>query len=209
MRRCPRPTGSDPVAQAVDPSTGTLYVANKGSNTVSVDSEGSTSNPANFTTAGSVSTGSGSGPDAVVLDAALGKIFVADHSTNALTVISTGTCNQTVTSGCGSPTQIASGGHLNSPTALVVSGSGSTLYVANGNGSVALYSIGATTATYVTTVTLASGSVPAALALDATNGYVYVADAASNRIEFFNAATCNATITTGCTSPPATVLVGN
>ena len=62
-------TGSDPVAQAVDPSTGTLYVANKGSNTVSVDSEGSTSNSANFTTAGSVSTGSGSGPDAVVLDA--------------------------------------------------------------------------------------------------------------------------------------------
>ena len=56
----------------------------------------------------------------------------------------------------------------------------------------ALYSIGATTATYVTTVTLASGSVPAALALDTTNGFVYVADAANNRIEYFNAATCNA-----------------
>ena len=38
-------TGSDPVAQAVDPSTGTLYVANKSSNTVSVDSEGSTGQP--------------------------------------------------------------------------------------------------------------------------------------------------------------------
>ena len=33
-------TGTDPVAQAVDPSTGTLYIANKSSNTVSVDSEG-------------------------------------------------------------------------------------------------------------------------------------------------------------------------
>ena len=49
-------TGTNPVAQAVDPSTGTLYVANKASNTVSVDSEGSPSNPSNFATAGSVST---------------------------------------------------------------------------------------------------------------------------------------------------------
>ena len=75
----------------------------------------------------------------------------------------------------------------------------------------ALYSIeAATTATYDhdgdSCLRVGAGS----LALDATrNGYVYVADAASNRIEFFNAATCNATITTGCTSPPATVLVGN
>ncbi len=38
-------TGSDPVAQAVDPSTGTLYIANKSSNSVSVDSEGSSERP--------------------------------------------------------------------------------------------------------------------------------------------------------------------
>ena len=81
--------------------------------------------------------------------------------------------------------------------------------MANGNGTVAVYSVGATTTTYVTTVTLASASVPTALALDATNGYVYVADGANNRVEYFNAATCNATTTTGCSSPPATVPVGN
>ncbi len=103
-------TGADPVAQTVDPSTGTLYVANNGSNTVSVDSEGSTSNPANFSTADAVSTGSGSGPDAVVLDAAVGKVFVADHSNSALTAISTSTCNQTVTSGCSSPDPDCFGG---------------------------------------------------------------------------------------------------
>ena len=90
-----------------------------------------------------------------------------------------------------------------------MNGSGSTLYVANANGSVAVYSIGATTTTYVTTVALASGSVPTALALDATDGYVYVADGANNRIEFFNATTCNADATTGCSSPPATVAVGD
>src|ERR1700735_4492825 len=58
-------TGSDPVAQAVDPTTGTLYIANKSSDTVSVDSEGSTSSPTNFVTTGSVSTGST--PDAIAL----------------------------------------------------------------------------------------------------------------------------------------------
>ena len=102
-------TGSDPVAQTVDPTTGTLYVANKSSNTISVDSEGTASNPSNFVTTGSVSTGSG--PDAVALDPSVGKVFVANAG-STLTVFATSTCNQTTTSGCGAPTQVASGGHL-------------------------------------------------------------------------------------------------
>ena len=200
-------TGSDPVAQAVDPSTGTLYIADKSSNNVSVESEGSTSNPSDFVAAASVSTGSGSGPDAVALDAAAGKVFVADDSNSSLTVISTSTCSQSTTSGCSSPTQIASGGHLSSPTALAVSGT--TLYVGNGNGSVAVYSIGATTTTYVTTVTLTSGSVPTALAVDSANEFVYVADGSNSRIEYFSASTCNATTTTGCSAAPTAVTVGH
>ena len=59
-------TLTNPVAQAVDPSTGTLYIANKSSNKLSVDSEGSTSSPSNFVTKVSVTTGSG--PDAVALE---------------------------------------------------------------------------------------------------------------------------------------------
>ncbi len=172
-----------------------------------MDSEGSTSNPTNFVTKGSVSTGSGSGPDAVALDTAAGKVFVADATSSSLTVVSTATCNQTTTTGCASPTQIASGGHLSSPTALAVSGS--TLYVANSNGTVAVYSATSTATTYVTTVTLPSSSVPTALALDSTNGFVYVADGANNRVEYFSASTCNATITSSCGRTPSTVAVGN
>ena len=71
--------------------------------------------------------------------------------------------------------------------------SGSTLYVANGNGTVAIYN--ATTNAYVTTVNLPSGSVPTALAVDPTNGFVYVADGTNNRVEYFNATTCNASTT--------------
>ena len=107
-----------------------------------------------------------------------------------------------------SPTQIASGGHLSSPTALAVSGS--TLYVANSNGTVAVYN--ATDRTpYVTTVTLPSSTVPTALAVDSTNGFVYVADGANNRVEYFSASTCNATTTTSVRdhaarpSPSATI----
>ena len=200
-------TGSNPVAQAVAPSTGTLYIANRSSNTLSVDSEGSTNNPSNFATAGSVSTGSGSGPDAVAVDATAGKVFVA-NSNSTLTAVSMSTCNQSTTTGCGTPTQIASGGHLSSPTALAVNGS--TLYVANSNGTVAVYSATSSATTFVTTVTLAVSSVPTALAVDTGgSGSVYVADGANGRVAYFPAATCNATTTTGCSPTPSTVSVGN
>ena len=193
-------TGSNPVAQAVAPSTGTLYIANKSSNTLSVDSEGSTNNPSNFATAGSVSTGSGSGPDAVAVDATAGKVFVA-NSNSTLTAVSMSTCNQSTTTGCGTPTQIASGGHLSAPTALAVNGS--TLYVANSNGTVAVYSATASATTFVTTVTLPASSVPTALAVDTGgSGSVYVADGANGRVAYFPATTCNATTTTGCSTTP-------
>ena len=38
-------TGTQPVAQVVNPKNGTLYIANETSDTLSVDSEGSTGNP--------------------------------------------------------------------------------------------------------------------------------------------------------------------
>jgi len=200
-------TGSNPVAQAVDPSTGTLYVANKSSNALTVDSEGSTSNPSNFATAGSVSTGTGSGPDAVALDTTAGKVFVANGANNTLTAISTSTCNQSTISGCGSPTTVTST-HLSSPTALAANGS--TLYVANSNGTVAVFSATSSATRYVASLTVSASAVPTALAVDsATNGSVYVADGANGKVAYFPALTCNATTTTGCSSTPSTVSVGN
>ena len=197
-------TGSDPVAQVVDPSTGTLYIANMSSNSVSVDSEGSTSSPASFDTAYSVPTGSS--PDAVALDTTDGEVFVA-NSDNTLTAFSTSSCNQLTTSGCIAPTTIPSGGYLNSPVALAASGS--TLYVGNGNGTVAVYN--AALGRFVATVTLPSGSVPTALAVDTTNGVAYVADGTNNRVEYFSTAACNGSTFSGCSAVPNTntVLVGN
>ncbi len=118
-------------------------------------------------------------------------------------MIPTATCNQSTTSGCGSPTQISTG-HLVAPAALAVNGN--TLYVGNGDGTVAVYN--ATTNQFVTTLSLLSGSTPTALAVDTTNGFVYVADGANGRVEYFNASTCNATTTSGCASVPLAVTVG-
>ena len=192
-------TGTDPVTQAVDPSTGTLYIADKSSNTVTVDSEGSASNPTDFASAsGPVPTGSG--PDAVALDTADGKVFVA-NSGGSLTVIPTATCNTATNTDCSTPTPIAGNGHLSAPDALAVNGS--TLYVGNSNGTVAVYD--AASNTWVATVNLLASSVATALAVDATNGTMYIADASNNRVEYINIANCNATISTGCSVSPSTV----
>ena len=97
------------------------------------------------------------------------------------------------------------GSHLSSPTAVAVNGS--TLYVANSSGTVAVYN--ASTNAYVATVKLPSSSSPTSLAVDAANGFVYVGDAGStNRIDYFSATTCNTIVFSGCSSPPATVSVG-
>jgi hypothetical protein len=189
-------TGNTPAAQAVDSSTGTLYVANQADGTVSVDSEGNGGN-SNFTTSATVQTGSGSGPAAVALDATDKKVFVADRSTNQLTVFSTTLCNQSTTTGCGSTTTISSG--LSSPRALAVSGS--TLYVGNGNGTLAVYN--AASNALVTSFALPPSSAPTALAVDATNGIVYIADGPNNRMEYFSSTNCNATSTSGCSTPTA------
>ncbi len=196
------PTGSGPVAQAVDPSTGTLYIANKSDGTLNVDGEGGT-NASNAVQASKPFTGVS--PDAVAVDASVGKVFVANAGSNTLTVFSTSTCNKTTTTGCGSPTQIASGGHLGTPTSLATNGT--TLYVGNANGTVAVYS--AATNAWKATVTLPSLSVASALAVDTTNGFVYVADSSNGRIEYFNATNCNATTFSGCSTTPSTVSVGN
>ena len=192
-------TGSNPVAQAVDPSTGTLYIANESSNSVTVDGEG---NGGNNTTAGSVPTGSA--PDAVALDSSHHKVFVANTSASSLTVFPSNTCNDTTTSGCSSTTTVSSGGHLSSPRALAVSGS--TLYVANGNGTMAVYND--STNGFVASVTLPIGTLPTAVAVDATNGFVYVTDGSNGRVVYFNETTCNATTQSTCGSTPPTVSVG-
>ena len=63
---------------------------------------------------------------------------------------------------------------------------------------------------FITSVTLPPSSVPTALAVDSTNGFVYVADGTNNRLEYFDASTRNATtFTTPCSTAPSIEAVGH
>ena len=139
-------TLTNPVAQAVDPSTGTLYIANKSSNNAQRGQRGQHEQPVQLRHQGLGDDRLGTRRRSRSATAA-GKLFVANATNSSLTAVPTATCNQTTTTGCSSPTQIASGGHLSSPSALAVNGS--TLYVGNGNGKVAVYN--ASTNAFVTT----------------------------------------------------------
>jgi subtilase family serine protease len=195
------PTGTGPVGQTVDPSTGTLYVANQSANTVSVDSEGSTAAPNGFVAAASVPTASG--PTRVALDSTDSKVFVADTSANELTVFGTSSCNASSTSGCHTTTTIGnSGNHLSAPGFMAVNGS--TLYVVNtASGTVAVYN--ASSDAYVASVSLPQPSFATAIAVDPAKGFVYVTDSGNARVDYFSAKTCNASTTTGCPATPATI----
>jgi YVTN family beta-propeller protein len=83
-------TDANPTAQAVDTSTGTLYVANEGSDSVSVVDEASDSVVATVPT--------GTSPDAIDFDSATSEVFVANFGSNSLTTFSTATCPSSNTS---------------------------------------------------------------------------------------------------------------
>jgi len=56
--------------------------------------------------------------------------------------------------------------------------------------------------------TITVGSLPSSIAVDKVTGTVYVTNWGDNTVSVFNAATCNATNTSGCGQKPATVPVG-
>jgi YVTN family beta-propeller protein len=89
-------TGSAPGAQALNPTNGTLYVANASGGTVSLISEATDAVTATITT--------GNDPDAVLYDAATSELYVANYGSDSLTEVSTTNCNATASSGCASTT---------------------------------------------------------------------------------------------------------
>jgi subtilase family serine protease len=193
-------TGTSPSAQAVDPTTGTLYVANSASDSVSVIGE------TGFISAGTITTDTD--PSAVVLDAAASKLIVANASSNSLTEVSTTNCNATTTSGCGTTTDIPSSTSLSFPDAMALDGS--TLYIANADsGTVAVFNV--TTGKFTGSVTLPLGAAnqanPKAIKVDSSHT-VYVADNYNSAVDYFNGATCSATTQTGCATAPSVITVG-
>jgi YVTN family beta-propeller protein len=220
------PVGESAFNAALDPSTHTVYVSNFGGNTVSLI-DAATCNAQR--TAGCRQTVAtvqvGEGPTGLGVDQATDTIYVANFYSSTVSVINGATCNAQNTSGCSqSPPTVTVG---NGDDALDVNQKADTVYVANaGNGTGAPgYGLGTTVSVIdgatcngmVTsgcgqtppTVTVATG--PDGVVVDQSTDTVYAGSEAPNgagTVSVIDGATCNATITSGCTQTPPTVTVG-
>jgi DNA-binding beta-propeller fold protein YncE len=211
-------TGADPESVVLDSQTQTLYTANEVDNDVSViDASGCNAH----TTTGCRHPAPDvaiSGPGALAADPAAHTTYVTSGS-NTVSMIDTSVCNAGHPSGCATaPATVTVG---DNPDAVAVDGPARTVYVANaGTGSSGTVSvINAATCNATDSAgcgTLATlhvpGGNPGGIAVNAATGTLYVATLTSsgpNLISVFNAATCNATNTTGCGQAPAVLSIGD
>ncbi len=203
------PVGTGPMGIAVNQLTNTVYVANQHDDTLSVVSGSACRVPLQSSCDHAWPTvTTGSFPQAVAVDAATDTIYVADLNGNTVSVIDGATCNATVTRGCGqAPATVPVG---DGPDGIAVNASTDTVYVANSGDNTVSVIDGATCNATVTRgcgstpPTVSTGSAPVGLAVNAATDTVYVANAGDNTVSVIDGATCNATVTGGCSqSPPA------
>jgi YVTN family beta-propeller protein len=218
------PVGSGPAGVAVDPDTGTVYVANHLDGTVSVISE------ATDAVTNTISVGGDLG--GVAVDHGTGTVYVTaspgnSGNSNEVVVISEATDTVTTTIGVGLlPSGVAVDpdtgtvyvANRNAGTVSVISdatdtvtatinvggnpilaavdpGTG-TVYVGNGNGTVSV--ISEATDTVTDTITVNSGPTATAIggvAVDPDTGTVYVANAAQGSVSAISEATDTVTVT--------------
>jgi YVTN family beta-propeller protein len=210
--------GSEPDGVAVDQQTDTVYVANYNDNTVSVI-DGANCNAA--VTKGCGQTAPtvvvGEGPDVAAVNETTDTVYVPNSGGNTVSVIDGATCNATVTSGCDqTPSTVTVG---NDPYAVAVDPGTHTVYAANtgsegsGFGSVSVINAAtcdaeASSGCGQTPPTVAVGAGPDSIAINRATGLVFVTNSDDDTMSVINGATCNATITAGCTGTLATIPVG-
>ena len=206
----------NPVDIAVNQATDTVYVANWGNGagtTVSVI-DGKTCNahitsgckrvPAHVTV--------GTGPAGVVADQSTNTVYaatVAPSGAEAVSVIDGAACNATTTSGCRrKPPSVTVGkGSAKYNVAFAIDPATGTLYVANwADNTLSMIDKTSCNATVTSGCAQPSHAVrvgggPDGVAIDSATHTVYVANVTDDTVTVFDAATCNATAGSGCTTP--------
>lgn len=162
---------TSPTGLALLPSKKFLYTANSRENTIStfnVANDGSLTLTAVATPAG------GSSPNAAVIDPTGGYLLVTNNLSNNISVFS-------INGTTGALTMVGSPVPANpNPTQIRFTHSGQFVYVTNpGTGTVTGFSFDATSGLLTPTTTVVSGSGAAALAVDANDQYLYVANASA------------------------------
>jgi DNA-binding beta-propeller fold protein YncE len=209
--------GTSPLAAAIDPATGTVYVVNGGSNTVSV-LNGTRCNARVTRGCGrpAATVKVGKFPVAAVVNPATRTLYVANLGGGSISVINAARCNSHVTSGCRRPARKIT--DRAGPDWLAVNVATDTVYAANGgssgnggtvsviNGAACNGHTGRGCARRPPTVRVGGG--PFAIAVDQANNTVYVPSNNDGTVSVINGARCNARRTSGCRRTPPTVTTG-
>jgi DNA-binding beta-propeller fold protein YncE len=208
--------GSAPLAAALDPRTGTVYVVNGTSNTVSVINGARCNARVTAGCGRPVATIKvGKFPVAAVINPATRTLYVVSPNGDVF-VINAARCNAVTTRGCGLPVKTAKAGA--GSQAIDVDVATDTVYTANsgatGNGDTVSVINGAICNGHTSSgcgqapgiVTVGSGAFW--VAVDQASDTVYVANDNDGTISVINGATCNATVTSGCHNTPPTVTTG-
>ena len=219
--------GNGPTGLAYEGQIHTLYSANQNSNSVSVIATkschaGETKGCAQRV--GKVALGSGALPEGVALDTSTDTLYVANAGTDTISVVNTRTCNASDLTGCAqTPPTVAD--PEGPGTGIAVNSLTNTIYVANAGSpypSTAGHTVsvinGATCNATTTSgcgqllPTVAVGYQPVSVAVDQGNNTVYVADPGiantANTVSVIDGATCDGTVTSGCSQDPASITVG-
>jgi YVTN family beta-propeller protein len=163
--------GQFPNAVAVNPVTNKIYIANSGSNNVTVV-DGATNT---FTTITDIHATT---PVAIAVNSLTNMVYVANSGSNNVSVFSGAVGSTPATY----VTTITNGNGL-APSAIAVDANLNQVYVANSNsGNISIIN-GATNAI---TATRASGTTPSAIAVNSATGFFYVANAGDNTVAIFN-----------------------
>jgi YVTN family beta-propeller protein len=225
--REPAPTtsvGFAPSGVAVNATTDTVYVTDRGDNDLAVV-KAATCNANNSSgCAGPWPTvATGVGPQVVAVDQLTDTIYTGntgpndDQSGTTVSVIDGATCNTHVTSGCGrAPATVFIG---SPPEALAVNEATDTIYVADGNTDTVSVIDGATcnatnhSGCSLAPATITVGAGPDGMAVNQATDTVYVANGGvtgpGDTVSVIDGAICNALTTSGCGQVPPSVLVGN
>ncbi len=199
-------TGGFPVAGAVDPATGTLYVANLKGGVFAIDIARCNA----VTTSGCrqpvkkiVDRGD---PDAVAVDVATDTVYAADDGASGngdtLSVINGAQCNGSDGRGCGRASRTVRVG--SNPEWDAVDPATNTVYVANtDDGTVSVINgarcnaiVGAGCRRLATTVSTGAGV--GFVALDAARHTVFAVNAGDDTVSAINTSRCDATHIAGC-----------
>ena len=203
--------GSGPTDVAVDQDNHTAYVSNGNDNAVSLVN---TSRCKAGNTAGcdqiAPTVAVGIAPVADVYDRQEHTVYVIDTGDNKVSMIDSATCNATAVSGCSHMPTVTVGAN---PDFAAVDPATRTIYVVNaGANSVSLLNAATCNAAVTSGCghisTVAVGIAPTAVGIDDATHTAYVANgfglATPGTISMINEATCNATVTSGCSRTPRT-----